>query len=76
MSNPNETKFIPCDVETVITAEISIIDKDYALRSDFPFEQYVEFLKDKIKSEFRGDTRLKDDDIKVQFFIHEKESQK
>ena len=71
MSNPTEKKFIPCDIETIITAEITLTERNIGLSSDFPFEKYKDHIKYKIAEVF-SDERLKDDDIKVKVFLHEK----
>lgn len=76
MKNPNYTDAtdknpIHCDTEIIITAEISLIERGIDLSNDFPFETYKNLVKRKI-SELFGKERLKDDDIKVKVFLHEK----
>lgn len=60
-----------CDMETVITAEITLFERGMRNYKDYPLDRYAEWIKEKFEELF-CDERLKDDDIKVQVFLHEK----
>lgn len=71
MSNSTSEKTTNCDVETIITAEITLIERDVELHDDFPLEEYKKYIRGAISKFIPGD-RLKDDSINVQIFLHEK----
>lgn len=70
-ANATEKDTILCDIETIITAEIVVMDRNVALMRDFQYDKYKEILQRKIADAILGN-RLKDDSIKVQVFLHEK----
>ena len=68
-------KSTPCDLETVITAQITFIDKGAEIGADFDALAFADGVKAGVKSylnDFAGHRGLDDEQIKVQVFIHEK----
>ncbi len=66
---------IKCDLETVITAQITIIDRDIEINEDSDLMAYADLIKAGVKRYFENQTDdcgLDDEHIKVQLFVHEK----
>ncbi len=71
--NPNNP--IKCDLETVITAQITIIDRDAEISDHMDLVAHADNLKAVIKNYFENrtdDCKLDDEHIKVKLFVHEK----
>lgn len=72
--NTND-KPTPCDLETVITTQITFIDKGMELDGNFNALEFAEAVKSAAKKFFcflPSSGELDDEQIKVQVFIHEK----
>ncbi len=67
-----------CDLETVVTAQITIIDRDVEIDEDCDLIAYAESIKAGVKRYFKNQTDdcgLDDEQIKVQLFVHEKQGE-
>ena len=72
---PEKDNPTPCDLETVVTAQITLIDRGVEIGADFDALALAEGVKIGVKSylnNFAGRLGLDDEHIKVQVFIHEK----